>query len=71
MKPMNPTLKMKTFLATWYLVTWGQSATTSMIGGAIRAKVEELAAPTKEMNRSKRGMAAARATISIKIQIKH
>ena len=33
-----------------------------MMGGAIRARVEELTAPTNEMNRSRRGMAAPRAT---------
>ena len=33
-----------------------------MIGGAMRANVDELTAPTKEMNRSRRGMAAPSAT---------
>jgi len=32
------------------------------MGGAMRARVEELTAPTKEMKRSRRGIAAPRAT---------
>ena len=39
-----------------------QKVTVSMIGGAMRANVDELTAPTKEMNRSRRGMAAPSAT---------
>ena len=34
-----------------------------MMGGAIKAKVEELTAPTKEMKRSSFGIAAAKATV--------
>ena len=33
-----------------------------MIGGAIKAKVDELIAPTREMKRSNFGIAAARVT---------
>ena len=34
-----------------------------MMGGAIKAKVEELTAPTNEMKRSSLGIAAAKATV--------
>ncbi len=40
----------------------GQWVTVSMIGGAKRASVEELTAPTKDMKRSSFGMAAPKAT---------
>jgi hypothetical protein len=39
----------------------------SMMGGAMRANVDELTAPTREMKRSRRGMAAPRATAIIEI----
>ena len=46
-----------------------------MMGGAIKAKVEELTAPTKEMKRSSLGIAAAKATVqkrgNIYINIPH
>ena len=34
-----------------------------MMGGAIKARVEELTAPTNEMKRSSLGIAAAKATV--------
>ncbi len=46
----------------WHLPVSGQKVMESNIAGASRAKVDELAAPTREMNRSSRGMAAARET---------
>ncbi len=46
----------------WNLPVSGQKRTVSMKEGASRARVEELAAPTREMNRSSLGMAAARPT---------
>ena len=42
-----------------------QKAMVWMTVGAIRARVEELAAPTSEMNRSSFGMAAAKPTASV------
>ena len=36
--------------------------TVSIIGGAIKARVDELTAPTNDMNRSNLGMAAAKET---------
>lgn len=45
-----------------YLPVSGQKRTVSMMDGARSASVDELAAPTSEMNRSRRGMAAARPT---------
>ena len=44
------------------LPIWGQNVTVSMMGGAIKARVDELTAPTSEMNRSNLGMAAAKET---------
>ena len=41
----------------------GQFVTVSIMGGAISARVEELTAPTSEINRSIFGIAAARATV--------
>ena len=39
----------------------------SMMGGVINANVDELMAPTSEMNKSSRGIAAPRATENIRI----
>ena len=39
-----------------------QLVAVSMIGGAIKANVDELTAPTREMNRSNLGIAAANET---------
>ena len=48
------------------LPIWGQKVTVSMMGGAIKARVEELTAPTNEMKRSSLGIAAAKATVKKK-----
>lgn len=61
-KPRNPTMKRKTLRAILHLVASDQLVTESMIGGAIKASVDELTAPTREMNRSNFGMAAASET---------
>ena len=61
---MNPTEKRPTFCQSLhlYLPMSGQKTMVSMTGGAIRAKVEELAAPTNDMNRSNLGIIAANIT---------
>ena len=63
--PKKPTVNKKTFLSSLHLnfPQSGQFVTVSIIGGAIRAKVEELTAPTSEISRSIFGIAAARATV--------
>ena len=63
--PRKPTTKRNTFLISLHLnlPQSGQNVTVSIIGGAIKAKVEELTAPTKDINKSICGMAAASATV--------
>ena len=63
-KPKKPTVNRKMFLMSFHLnfPQSGQFVTVSIMGGAIRAKVEELTAPTREISRSIFGIAAARAT---------
>lgn len=55
--------KMVAFLASLLLEMPALDAVmVSMMGGAIRARVDELIAPTSEMNRSSFGMMAAMVT---------
>ena len=60
--PRKPSVKRKRFLDALQAETFPQLVTVSMIGGAIKAKVDELIAPTREMKRSNFGIAAARVT---------
>ena len=62
--PRNPRVNRKIFLHNLHLnfPIWGQKVTVSIMGGAISARVEELTAPTNEMNRSNLGIAAANET---------
>lgn len=60
--PRKPSVKRKRFLDTLQADNFSQLVTVSMIGGAIKAKVDELIAPTREMKRSNFGIAAARVT---------
>lgn len=62
MKPRKPTRNRKILRESLSLPISGQNVTVSRMGGAIKARVEELTAPTKDMNRSSFGMAAARPT---------
>ena len=61
-KPKNPMTKSKKFRASRNFPISCQLVTESIIGGAINARVEELTAPTSEINKSNLGMAAARPT---------
>ena len=64
-KPAKPTMKIAAFLTTLRLLPAlysSQNSKVSMKGGASRARVEELKAPTREMNISSRGISAANAT---------
>ena len=65
-KPTKPITNRNKFLNSLhlYLPQSGQNVTVSMMGGAIKANVEELTAPTNEINRSIFGMAAASATVN-------
>lgn len=64
--PTKPMVKRIPFLpqtsAALLPLSSSQKAMVWMTVGAIRARVEELAAPTSEMNRSSFGMAAAKPT---------
>ena len=72
-KPKKPTVNRKMFLMSFHLnfPQSGQFVTVSIMGGAIRAKVEELTAPTSEISRSIFGIAAARATVENKFLVKN
>ena len=65
-KPTKPTMKRKPLRKTvsTFLVPFmsSQKVMVWMTVGAIRASVDELAAPTNEMKRSSLGMAAAKPT---------
>ena len=60
--PKKPIMNKKMFLANRSFPISSQFVIESMIGGAINANVDELTAPTNEINKSNLGMAAARAT---------
>ena len=67
-KPANPTTKIPAFLSRKSIpaptLYSSQKSKLSIKGGASRASVEELKAPTREMKMSRRGISAANATES-------
>ena len=67
--PRNPIRNKNAFLIILKHPISCQFVIVSIIGGAIKAKVDELIAPTREIKRSNFGIAAARETEILKNSI--